>query len=95
MSSRALLYAPEDRSVAHRHAEAGHQPFRCVPTRAVTEKPDDPGHPSGSARVWRREFRQTLGKDPSFTIIVLAAPTGQPRAHHDRRPLSGKILERP
>jgi hypothetical protein len=80
--------------VADRHAEAAHQPFRRAPTRAVSEKLDDPGHASGSARVWRGEFRETLSKDPSFTMIVLAAPAGQPRADRDRRPLSGKILER-
>ena len=94
MSSGALLYTLEDRSVAHLHAEAGHQSFRRAPTRAVAEKPDDPRHASGSARVWRREFRETFSKDPSFTMIVLAAPTGQLRADNDRRPLSGKILER-
>ena len=95
MSSGALLHAPEDRSVADRHAEAGHKPFRRAPTRAVSEKLDDPGHASGSARrVWRGEFRETLSKNPSFTMIVLAAPTGQPSADRDRRPLSGKVLER-
>ena len=80
MAPGALLYVPENRSVADRHAEAGHQPFRWAPTRAVIEKPDDSGHANGSAGVWRCEFRETIGEDPSFTMIVLAAPSGQPRA---------------
>jgi hypothetical protein len=78
--------------VAHRHAEAGHQPFRRAPTRAVAEEPDDPGHAGGSACEWGRELRETLGEDPPFTPIVPTAPAGQPRSDRDRHPLGRKIL---
>jgi hypothetical protein len=58
------------------------------------EELDDPSHSGGSARGWGGKFRETLGKNPPFTLVVLAAPADQPRPDRDRRPLNRKIVER-
>jgi hypothetical protein len=85
----------QDGCVAHRHAEAGHQPFRRASAGAVAEKPDNPSQSSGSARERGGERGKALGEDPPFTSIVSTSPAGHSRPNRDRLALRGKILESP
>ena len=91
----AFLDALKDRGVAHRHAEPGHQSLRGSPTHTVAKQPDDLGQPGGPACVWRGEPRKPLGENSAIASILPASPAGQPRPDFHRRPLSGKIPQRP
>ena len=95
LRSNAFLHAPQDRGVAHRHAEPAHQSLGGSPTRAVAKQLDDSGQPAGLACVWGCEPCKSLGEDPAIAAIVPASPAGQPRLDIHRPPLSGKIPQRP
>jgi hypothetical protein len=95
VGSGAPFQISQNGCVAHRHAEAGHQPFRRASAGAVAEKPDYPSQPSGSPREWGGELGKTLGEDPPFTSIVSTSLAGHPRPNRDRLTLRRNILESP
>ena len=95
LRSHALLYAAQDRGVAHWHAEPSHQSLGGSATHAVAKQPDDPGQPGGPACKRGCKRRKPLGENSAIALIIPTSPAGQPRLDIHPPPLSGKITQCP
>src|SRR4051812_35450588 len=91
----AILHIPQDRGVAHCHAEPAHQSLGWSTTRAVAEQFDDPGQAGGPACERGGQPGMALGEDPTLAPIVPAPPARQLRLYGNWRPLGREIPQRP
>ena len=90
LGSAAILYAPQDRGVAHGHAEPAHQSLGWSTTDAVAEQSDDPGQAGGPACERGGQPRMPLGEDPTIALVVSAPPARQPRLYGNGFPWAGR-----
>jgi hypothetical protein len=94
LNSGTILHTPQDRAIAHGHAEPGHQSLGWSTTRGVAEQADDLGQAGRPSCERRCKLRNSRSEDPTVTLIVPAAPTRHPCLYRYWRPLSGKIPKR-
>jgi hypothetical protein len=66
LSPGSFLEAPENCGVAHRHSQAGHQPFRRSTSCRMTEEPHNLGQASGPTSEASCQMWKPLRKDATI-----------------------------
>ena len=88
-----FLEAPENRGVAHRHSQAGHQPFRRSTSCRMTEEPHNSGQASGPTSEARCPMWKLLREDPTTTCCIAASPSGCSGSDRHWRSVGREILD--
>ncbi len=84
---------PQDRVVADRQTQPPHQTFCRTPAGAVSEQTDNLRDPPCPALIRGSNRLQPIGECLSFTFLICASPTAQPKLHRHGPALNRQILK--